>query len=79
LESVGPIYQSEDLAPESGGVYVGRVQKPAQGWTAYFVELTYPSGMKYPFKFTTGVKVIPDVLPFDEPVPGKTRIGPQKQ
>jgi hypothetical protein len=35
--------------------------------------------MKYPFKFTTGVHVIPDVLPFDEPVPGKTKIGPQKQ
>jgi PhoPQ-activated pathogenicity-related protein len=79
LESVGPIYQSEDLAPESGGVYVGRVQKPAQGWTAFFIELTYPSGMKYPFKFTTGVNVIPDALPFDEPVPGKTKIGPRKQ
>jgi PhoPQ-activated pathogenicity-related protein len=79
LESVGPIYESVDLSPQPGGVYIGRVEKPAQGWTAYFVELTYPSGVKYPFKFTTGVHVIPDVLPFDEPVPGKTKIGPQKQ
>jgi PhoPQ-activated pathogenicity-related protein len=79
LESVGPIYESVDLSPQPGWVYIGRVEKPAQGWTAYFVELTYPSGMKYPFKFTTGVHVIPDVLPFDEPVPGKTKIGPQKQ
>jgi PhoPQ-activated pathogenicity-related protein len=42
-----------------------------RGWTAYMVELTYPSGIAAaPFKFTTGVKVLPDTLPFkDEPLP----------
>ena len=43
---------------------MGKVAKPAQGWTAYFVELVYPSGTKYPFKFTTEVSVIPDTLPY---------------
>ena len=44
--------------------YVGRVVKPADGWTAYFVELTYDSGGSFPFKFTTEVAVTPNVLPF---------------
>lgn len=94
LESAGPIYKSEDLQPqeESAGAsagasgspsartYIGRVQQPEEGWTAFFVELTYPSGLeKYPFKFTTGVRVTPETYPHGEPVPGQTRVGPQKQ
>jgi len=79
LESVGPVYQETDLQPVKKGVYVAKVAKPASGFTAYFVELTFPSSMKYPFKFTTAVRVTPDVLPFPPPQPGKTRIGPKKQ
>jgi hypothetical protein len=40
------------------------MDKPAQGYTDFFVELVYDSGGKYPFKFTTEVSVVPDVLPF---------------
>jgi hypothetical protein len=51
--------------PDLGkGVYVGKVPKPAKGWTAFFVELTFPSGGPVPFKFTTQVRVVPDVLPY---------------
>jgi PhoPQ-activated pathogenicity-related protein len=64
LMTIGPAYQSTDLAEQGDGVYVGRVPKPEKGWTAYFVEMTYPSGGKYPFKFTTGVRVSPDTEPF---------------
>jgi hypothetical protein len=39
------------------------------GFTAYFVELVYPTGHKYPLKFTTGAYVVPDVLPFTMPPP----------
>jgi PhoPQ-activated pathogenicity-related protein len=66
LDTIGPAYRSEVLAA-SGKVYVGHVEKPAKGWTAYFVELTYPSGGKFPFKFTTAVRVTPDTLPFPKP------------
>jgi PhoPQ-activated pathogenicity-related protein len=45
------------------------VPKPEQGWTAFFVELTFPSGGKYPWKFTTDVVVVPDVYPFEAPKP----------
>lgn len=67
LMSIGPAYQSTVLKQEKDGTYVGRVAQPAKGWTAYFVELTYPSSCKYPFKVTTGVRIMPDTLPFDSP------------
>jgi len=64
LATLGPQYKSEDLDDRGGGVYVGHVGKPDKGWTAYFVEMTYPSRGKYPFKFTTAVRVNPDTEPF---------------
>ncbi len=64
LMTIGPAYQSADLQDQGGGVYVAHVRAPEKGWTAYFVELTYPSGGKYPFKFTTAVRVNPDTEPF---------------
>lgn len=64
LEKIGPAYHSSDLKEIAPGRYVAELVKPGKGYTAYFVELTYPSGSKYPFKFTTGVKVMPDVYPY---------------
>jgi PhoPQ-activated pathogenicity-related protein len=64
LESIGPAYQSTVLKPESNGEYIGQVTKPEEGWEAYFVELTYPSGSQFPYKFTTEVRITPDTLPF---------------
>ena len=64
LMTIGPAYRGEELPEQGGGIYIGRVPKPEKGWTAYFVELTWPSGGKYPFKFTTAVRVIPDTEPF---------------
>ncbi len=67
VDTIGLAYASTSLEPQADGTYVGRVDKPAQGFTAFFVELVYPSGKKYPFKFTTEVSVLPDVLPFKMP------------
>ena len=39
------------------------------GAIAFFVELTFPSGGRYPFKETTAVRVIPDTLPYPPPTP----------
>ncbi|HEY5914105.1 MAG TPA: PhoPQ-activated pathogenicity-related family protein [Verrucomicrobiae bacterium] len=64
LETLGPVYRSTPLADQGGGNYVGTVSKPEKGWTAFFVELEFPSGCQAPFKFTTQVKVIPDILPY---------------
>jgi PhoPQ-activated pathogenicity-related protein len=64
VDTIGKAFTSTPLKRGKDGTWVGKVAKPKSGWTAYFVELTYPSGTKYPFKFTTEVSVIPDTLPF---------------
>jgi PhoPQ-activated pathogenicity-related protein len=65
VDSIGPsAFTSTPLQPAADGSYVANVPKPAEGFTAYFVEMIYPSGAKYPFKFTTEVYVKPDILPY---------------
>ena len=64
MEKIGPKYQGSVLTDQGGGTYVGKVDKPSKGWTAFFVELKIPSGCEAPFKFTTQVRVIPDALPY---------------
>jgi PhoPQ-activated pathogenicity-related protein len=60
VETFGTNWQSTALSGQGDGVFVGRVPKPAKGWTAFFVELTFPGGTAAPFKFTTPVRVVPD-------------------
>jgi len=62
IESLGPKWQESPLNDQGGGVYVGRVPKPSKGWTAFFVELAFPSGDRA-LKLTTQVRVVPDVEP----------------
>ena len=64
IETLGPQYESSVLSEQGSGVYIGKVPPPAKGWTAFFVELTFPSGCQAPFKFTTQVRVVPDTLPY---------------
>jgi PhoPQ-activated pathogenicity-related protein len=71
VETIGRAFRSSPLADQGSGryVYVAKVAPPEKGWTALMVELTYPSGGKEPFKFTTSVSVFPDRLPYkDMPV-----------
>jgi PhoPQ-activated pathogenicity-related protein len=63
LESIGPAYVEQELQPESDGKYVAKVEKPEKGFAAGFVELTFDN-QPAPFKFTSGVTVIPNTLPF---------------
>ncbi len=73
LDTIGPSWTSSSLSDQGGGLYTGSVAEPAQGWSAFFVELEFPSGTIYPFKFTTEVSVVPDVLPFaPQPTPTPT-------
>jgi PhoPQ-activated pathogenicity-related protein len=64
VDTIGKAFTSTVLSPQSDGTFVASVQRPGNGYTAYFVELTYPSGGKYPLKFTTEVQVTPDILPY---------------
>lgn len=78
LEVIGKAYTSTPLQPQKDGTYVGRVSKPAQGFTAFFVEMVYASGGKYPFKFTTEVSIVPDILPHKWEEAAKKYAGTKK-
>jgi PhoPQ-activated pathogenicity-related protein len=61
LESIGAAWTSSPLPDQGGGVYVGFVPPPAQGWSAFLVELDFGEGII----LTTEVVVTPDTLPFE--------------
>jgi PhoPQ-activated pathogenicity-related protein len=67
LERIGPAYRSESLAEKAPGVYSAKPESPAAGFTAYFIELTFPTPGGSNWKFTTDVKVTPDRYPFPPP------------
>jgi PhoPQ-activated pathogenicity-related protein len=79
VEAIGHAYQSSALTAESPGVYVARVPKPAKGWTAFFVEATFAGDGKYPFKFTTAVRVLPNVEPYTLPANGKSKLQSESE
>jgi len=63
VDTIGKVWKSTALAESSPGVYDASVPKPEKGFTAFFVEMVYDSGFGVPFKFTSGVSVVPDVYP----------------
>ena len=65
LRTLGAVWKDSPLAEQETGLYVAKVPAPPEGWTAFVVELTYPSTIESaPYKFTTEVHVVPDRLPF---------------
>jgi PhoPQ-activated pathogenicity-related protein len=64
VEKIGRAYTRSVLSPQSDGSYVGKIESPAQGWTAFFVEMSFDVGAPVPLKLSTAVRVLPDRLPF---------------
>lgn len=64
LETIGPAWKKSALKDEGNGLFVAKLEKPPQGWTGFFVELVFDSGEAVPYKFTTGVSIIPETLPY---------------
>jgi len=70
METLGPVWKSTSIVG-ADGVYVGKIEAPTKGWTAFMVELTFPSKGPQPFKFTTNVRVLPDTTLFKYESPAK--------
>jgi PhoPQ-activated pathogenicity-related protein len=68
LETIGKVWKSTDISERGPGRYLAEVPAPEKGWTAFFVELTFDSGIGIPYKFTTEIHVVPDALPFGDKV-----------
>lgn len=56
-----PVWTETILSPEPDGSYIGRVETPETGYTAYLVELTFPGPGEDPLVLTTPTRVVPDV------------------
>lgn len=62
LPVVGRAYVSSELQAIEEGVYKVKLDPPQAGYTAYFVEVEFANGTVLPFKFSSGVKIVPDVV-----------------
>jgi len=71
IETLGPAWKGTAVQPDPDGAYRARVEKPGKGFTAGFLEVVFDNGGPAPMTFTTGVRVMPDVLPFAAPRPGQ--------
>lgn len=71
VDTIGRAWKSKPAEEAGEGTYIGRVDKPEKGYRAFLVELTYRYPDFPPFKITSQVKVVPDVLPFEykQPTP----------
>jgi PhoPQ-activated pathogenicity-related protein len=63
LQTIGQAYKKTRLEHQGNGEYVARVTAPEKGWTAFYAELTYDGPGQAPYKFSTQVQILPDVLP----------------
>ncbi len=68
VETIGEAWTSTIVGSSGDGVYEVAAPTPDGGWTAYFLEMTYLSGTLFPLKFTTPVRVTPEMLPFAPPL-----------
>lgn len=66
VETLGRKYTSTVVEADKDGLYRANVGKPAKGWTAYFLEMTYDVGAPKPLKLTTNVVVTPEIEPFKD-------------
>ena len=65
LETFGPNWKSS-VVTGANNRYVVTLPTPAQGWTAWFVQATFPGpdpALDIPYGFSTPVKVTPDLYP----------------
>lgn len=76
LLTIGKAFTSQPLTAREDGSFVAKVEPGKEGWTAFFVELTYDTGGTCPIKLTTAVRILPDRLPFANLDPAKVPSEP---
>jgi PhoPQ-activated pathogenicity-related protein len=71
-DMIGSAYKRSSIEPSAPNTWIARVPVPPSGWTAFFVEMTFPGAAKYPLKLTSGIRVLPDRLPHPPFQPRRT-------
>jgi PhoPQ-activated pathogenicity-related protein len=67
LQTIGRAFHNTELVALDNHAYVARISRPAHGFSASFVELTYAGLSDDVFTVTTSVRIKPDFLPFGPP------------
>ncbi|MBI1318513.1 MAG: PKD domain-containing protein [Candidatus Hydrogenedens sp.] len=72
-DSLGRSWTSTQLARQDDGTYIGTVNTPVSGWTAFYIQVRFPNPVipavivpdapTPEFVFSTPIRVVPDVLP----------------
>src|SRR5262249_9803112 len=78
LDTLGPAWKSEPLEGGADGRSRAVVRAPTEGWTAFFLEMTFPIGGRFPLKLTSGVRVVPDRLPYPAPQSSRAKVAGAK-
>ncbi|MEM7369819.1 MAG: PhoPQ-activated pathogenicity-related family protein [Bacteroidota bacterium] len=65
VETIGRAWSSDEIQVQENGSYQLHVSAPDQGYTAFFVELTFAGIGGVPMKVSTGTVVTPDTYPFE--------------
>ena len=66
VDTIGRAWTSTAV-DATDGQWIGAVDSPATGWSAFFLEFTFPGPGEAPFKFSTEIEVTPEDLPFGWP------------
>jgi PhoPQ-activated pathogenicity-related protein len=66
LDTIGKAYTSTILDDKGGGLFIAKIDKPDPGFTAFFIEATFPTKTSQ-LKLTSGVRITPDTLPSGPP------------
>lgn len=66
LDTIRKAYTSTILDDKGGGLYIAKIDNPDPGFTAFFIEATFPTKTSS-LKLTSGVRITPDTLPSGPP------------
>ena len=62
---VGPIWQASPLTPSAEGDFDIELETPQEGWSGFFIELSFAGLSSLPETYTTPVFITPNTRPFN--------------
>lgn len=70
VDTIGKAFKPTELTKDADGVYRAKIEVPAEGWVAAFVQCEFNLGTPLPLRLTTDVSVLPETRPFiSKPIP----------
>ncbi|MCA9149723.1 MAG: PhoPQ-activated pathogenicity-related family protein, partial [Planctomycetales bacterium] len=64
VDTIGRAYKNTEIKGTESGEFTVTLSPPGMGWSASLVQCEFDVGAPTPMRLTTGVRILPDVLPF---------------